>query len=142
MTNKFLSVLSAVGKDFKKGLDVVLKVGQVAVPFVSAANPLAGTLLSTTIGVVLQTEQKFAAMGKQNGTGVDKLSEATAILGPLLSQALGDINNPASTATVQKYINSVVAVLNTTPTSGGLPMLASVAAKVNAAQVQPWPARK
>ena len=79
-TNKFVSILEAIGKDCKKGLDVVLKIGQVAAPFLSAANPLAGSILSTTIGVVLQTEQKYAALGQQTGSGTQKLADATAIL--------------------------------------------------------------
>ena len=132
-TNKFVSILEAIGKDCKKGLDVVLKIGQVAAPFLSAANPLAGSILSTTIGVVLQTEQKYAALGQQTGSGTQKLADATAILQPLLSQVLGDVGKPADATKVTAYINSVVANLNATPATGPvLPAPADVAAAATA----------
>jgi hypothetical protein len=134
--NKFLSVLESVGKECKKGLDVVLKIGTVAAPFLTAANPLAGSILSTTIGVVMQTEQKYAALGQQTGSGTQKLADATAILGPLLSQVLGDAGKPADATKVTTYINNVVATLNQTPATGpAIPPGTAVAAAAAAPAV-------
>jgi len=115
VADKFVSVLESIGKKLETPLADVLKVAQGAEPFITALNPALGAIFSTTVGVVLNVEQKFAAMNKQSGTGVQKLAEATAILGPLLTQALSVAGKPADAATVQNYINTVVALLNATP---------------------------
>lgn len=117
MVNKFVSILTAVGKAFKSGLDEILKFGQLVTPFVQVAEPIIGAILSTTIGIVLQTEQKFAALGKQSGTGSQKLAEVTAIVGPLLTVVLSDAGKPADATKVTDYINKVVNVLNATPST-------------------------
>jgi len=118
MSNKFLSFLSAIGKDFKKGLDKVLPFAETAaVTVIPALFPAIGPIFNTVVGVVVQTEQKFAAMGQQSGTGTQKLAEATSILGPLLSQLLAADGKTADSATVMQYINAVVAFLNAVPAS-------------------------
>lgn len=115
MTNKFVSFLDAVGKDFKKGLADVLPFAEEAEPIISALDPAAGAILSTTLGVVLQTEQKFAAMGQQSGTGTQKLAEVTAILTPVLTTALSEAGEPATAEQIEKYVNDAVAILNDIP---------------------------
>ena len=115
MANKFVSFLEAVGKDFKKGLSAVLPFAEAAAPVISALDPAAGAILSTTLGVVLQTEQKFAAMGQQTGSGPQKLAEVTAILTPLLTTSLSEAGQPATAAQITKYVNDAVAILNDIP---------------------------
>ena len=128
MTNKFLSVLETIGRDFKKGLDACLKIAPIAQAFVTAANPVAGAILAATIGAVALAEQKAAARG-QTGTGVQKMAEVTAIVGPLLTTALGDAGKPAAAEKVTDYINNVVGILKATPaTDPALPPASTVAA--------------
>jgi hypothetical protein len=112
LMSKVVTVLETIGKDFEKGLDAVLKAAAYAVPFLSAVDPTAGAVLRTTIGVISQTEQKFAAMGKQTGTGAQKLEDAMTILQPLLSVALGDAGKPATADKVSGYISAVVSIMN------------------------------
>jgi hypothetical protein len=111
MSNKFESFLKAVGHDFKIGLDHVLPIAQAAVPAVSIINPGVGALLQTSVGVALATEQKFAAMGQQSGTGQQKLAEAVSILNPIIKQVFPQFGD----AEVQNYVNAVVALLNALP---------------------------
>lgn len=116
MANKFISVLEAIGHDFKVALDKIMPfafaAGGTIVPLL---DPSIAPLFQATVGVVAQTEQKFAAMGQQSGTGVQKSAEALSILGPLLSQGLAVAGKPADQPTVQNYLNAVVALLNAVP---------------------------
>lgn len=116
MSNRFLTFLEKIGHDFKVGLDTILPFAQAAsVTIVPALDPAIGPLFATTVGVVSQTEQKFAAMGQQSGTGVQKLAEATSILQPVVAQAFAAAGKPSDNTTVQNYINAVVAFLNAVP---------------------------
>jgi len=112
----FISVLDAIGHDFKTGLDKILPwatgAGQVAVDIFA---PTLGPLFQSTVAAVANVEQKFAAMGQQTGTGVQKLAEAATIMGPMISQALTIAGKTADQAAVNGYINAVVAVLNAAP---------------------------
>lgn len=112
----FMSFLDAIGHDFKVGLNEILPfasgAGEVAVQIFA---PALGPLFNATVATVSQVEQKFAALGQQTGSGAQKLSEATTIIGPLISQALTDAGKTGDMASVQKYINAVVAILNATP---------------------------
>lgn len=110
MTNKFVSFLEHVGHDFKVGFDKVE-------PYVGLAAliPGAGAIVTGVVGAIITVEQKFAAAGLQNGTGPQKLSEVTAIMGPLISEFLTVAGKTADAAAVTKYINDIVAVLNDQP---------------------------
>jgi hypothetical protein len=112
----FKSFLEAVGHDFKKGLDFVLpyaeSAGEVAV---SIFAPSLGTLFNQTVSAVVTAEQASAAVGKQAGTGAQKLASVTQLIGPLIKQALTDAGKPGSDAAVQNYINSIVTILNAIP---------------------------
>jgi hypothetical protein len=122
MSNKFVSFLEAVGQDFKNGLAKIapwvakgVAIAQVAEPEVAALNPGVGAIFSTVVATVSSIEQKFAAMGQQTGTGVQKLAEATTILQPVVSQAFSAAGLAADTPTVQNYISAVVNFLNAIP---------------------------
>lgn len=108
MASKFITFLETVGKDFNSGIEKALPYAQVAVPFVAAANPAAGALLQTSIGVVVAVEQKFAALNQQSGSGAQKSAQALQILEPYILSAFGT----KDAAVAQNYINAVVAMLN------------------------------
>lgn len=123
----FSSFLATVGKDFENGLNVVLgdisKIATAEAPVLAGINPAAGAIatqiasLSTQAqAIVLQTEQKFAAMGKQTGTGVQKAAEAISILAPAVAQVLG-LAGQSLSATTAALINGAVAILNALPAS-------------------------
>lgn len=112
------SFLQKVGEDFKKGLDAVLPFiqteGEAAV---SIFAPQLGPAFNATVNIVSLVEQKYAALGKQNGTGQQKLSDALQIGEPLIAQFLSDAGKQNDTAAVTKFINAVVDILNAAPAS-------------------------
>jgi hypothetical protein len=116
MSNKFVSWLEHVGQGFKKGLDFVLHIaeteGETAVAIFA---PQLGPIFNTTVTAVALAEQKYAALGKQAGTGQQKLADVIAISGSVISQALIDAGKSGDTTAVSNYINAVVAVLNSAP---------------------------
>jgi ethanolamine transporter EutH len=124
MTNRFETFLENIGKDFEHGLqklqpvaEEVLGLAAKAAPFVSMLDPAIGPLFTTVVATVSGIEQKFAAMGKQTGSGTQKLTEATTILQPVIAQAFAAAGKPSDAATVQKYISAVVGFLNAIPAS-------------------------
>lgn len=112
----FKSWLQKVGEDFKKGLDVVLPLaataGQTAVNIFA---PEFGPMFNQTVNAVALAEQNFAAIGKQSGTGASKAAAVISIVGGLIKQGLSDAGKAATDADVQKYIDSVVTILNSIP---------------------------
>jgi hypothetical protein len=136
MTNKAVTFLEDVGKDFKNGLAKLLpivakgvQVATVAEPFVSALNPLVGSIFQTTVATVSSIEQKFAALGQQTGTGTQKLGEAVTILTPVLGQALTAAGLAADLPTIQNYISAVVGFLNAIPAATATPAPAATTVK-------------
>jgi hypothetical protein len=122
MANKFVSFLETLGHDFKIGLQILgpivkqgLLIATAAEPLVAELDPGLGSILSTTVATVCSIEQKFAAMGQQSGTGMQKLSEATTILQPVISQAFAAAGKASDAATVGNYISAVVGFLNAIP---------------------------
>jgi hypothetical protein len=113
--NKFESFLSAVGRDFKKGLDVILPIASAAAAGLTVVNPALGGILTTSIGVVIATEQKFAAMGQQNGTGSQKLAESVSLLYPAFEQIFSQYGVSLDKSHVETYVNAIVAALNAFP---------------------------
>jgi hypothetical protein len=61
---------------------------------------------------VVSIEQKYAASGKQNGTGTQKLAEVVSITTPAVLQLLSADGIQADASTVEDVANVVVAVLN------------------------------
>jgi hypothetical protein len=125
MANKVVTFLEDVGHDFKVGLgkiDPFIKeavvLGTDAETEVSALDPALGAILKVTVATVSSIEQKFAAMGQQTGSGVQKLAEATTILEPVIGQAFSAAGKASDVATIQKYIGAVVDFLNAIPAKG------------------------
>jgi hypothetical protein len=111
----FKSWLDQVGetveKDFEAALPWLQKAGSVAAVF----DPSLGALFNSTVNIVATVEQKYAALGKQSGTGSQKLADALAIGEPVIAQGLKLAGKTNDTASVTNYINSVVTVLNAVP---------------------------
>lgn len=118
----FISFLTQIGKDFEKGLAELdpwikqgIAVAQAAELPVSAIDPAIGVIFQTVVATVSSIEQKFAAMGKQGGTGTQKLAEAVTILQPVVSQAFAAAGKASDVATVSNYISKTVDFLNAIP---------------------------
>lgn len=125
MSNRFVTLLDDIGKDFKNGfvkIDPFLKEGiqlaQDAAPEIAALDPALGAVFSTVVATVSSVEQKFAAMGTQTGTGAAKLAEVVTTLQPVVSQVFAAAGKASDTATVTNYINAVVGFLNAIPAAG------------------------
>jgi hypothetical protein len=116
--NRVLGFLETVGKDFKKGLDVLLTnryaVAAENVTF-GVLFPGLGPVFHATVSAIVTAEQGAAALGKQNGSGPTKFAAVLQLMEPLVAQALADAGKPNDTAAVTAYINSVVNVLNLAP---------------------------
>lgn len=114
--NKVESWLVAAGKDFVHGLGEVLPYAETAgEAAVSLYAPALGPLFNQTVSAVVTAEQKYAALGRQSGSGASKLADVVTIMGPLIAQALNVAGKSNETAAVQGYINSVVTILNAVP---------------------------
>ena len=122
----FTSILTAIGKDFAKGLAWAVKyavpVEKLVALLFPAATPAATTLACATTliqNAVLEVEQKYAASGMQSGTGTQKLAEVLTLAGSAVTTLLTQANVDASSDYVQSLICAVVAILNvqTMPTT-------------------------
>lgn len=120
VSNRFVGFLKTVGKDFLKGLHFILPIaatsGEVAV---SIFAPQLGALFNHTVAAVVTAEQNAAALGKQDGTGAQKAAQVLQIAGGLIKQGLEDAGRASDEAEVQKYIDSVVRILNAAPPPAG-----------------------
>ena len=112
----FKSWLQHIGSEFKKGLEFILPIaegaGEVAVQLFA---PALGPMFNSTVAAVAMAEQKAAALGKQSGTGAQKMADVLQLMEPVIAQGLVDAGKTNSTADVTKYIESVVTILNTLP---------------------------
>lgn len=109
----FKSFLQQVGEDFQKALPWLQEAGELTTIF----DPSLGVLFNTTLNIVSTVEQKYAALGKQSGTGASKLADALQIGEPVIAQGLKLAGKSSDTASVTNYINAVVAVASTVPAS-------------------------
>lgn len=118
----FKSWLTKVGEDFKKGLDFLLPwlrgAGQVAVDVFA---PALGPAYNATVTAIAMAEQNAAALGKQSGTGAQKLASVVQIAGGLVKQGLADAGKASDDAAVEAYINAVVKILNAAPAPSAPP---------------------
>lgn len=115
----FISVLTAIGKAFEKGLvwavTYAIPVEKlVALIFPAAAPAAVGIADATTLiqNAVLLVEQKYAAAGVQNGTGAQKLAEVLALTNAAVTSLLKAEGITADTAYITNVVNAVVAILN------------------------------
>lgn len=115
----FIGVLEAIGKGFEKGLAWAVQYAVpveklVALLFPAAAPVAAGIADATTLiqNAVLQVEQKYAASGKQSGTGAQKAAEVLLLSEQAVTGLLASAGITADTAYIQNLIDAVVAILN------------------------------
>ena len=115
----FTSLLTAIGKDFEKGLawavQYAVPVEKLVALIFPPAAPAAVALASATTliqNAVLAVEQNYAASGIQSGTGTQKLAEVMTLAGAAVTTLLTQANIEVSTAYVQSLISAVVAILN------------------------------
>lgn len=119
MTNKFLTIMEAIGKDAKIILTDVEKylpaaAGLASLLFPAQAATITGVVNATDLiqKAVTSVEQKYAALGTATGSGTQKAAEVISIVGPTVTQLLTVEGLPVNSAYVQNIINAVVAVLN------------------------------
>ena len=119
----FKSFLQAVGHDFKVGLRFILPwaegAGEMAI---SLFAPALGPLFNSTVSAVVLAEQKAAALGRQDGSGPQKLADVLQLMEPVIAAGLKDAGKDSSTAAVTNYINAVVQVLNAAPAPAVAPV--------------------
>lgn len=118
-TNKFINVLEEIGKGFEKGLTWAV---QYAVPVAKLVSLLFPSVAPEALGVanatqlvqsaVMLVEQKYAASGKQNGTGAQKLAEVTTLVGPTVISLLQSEGISVNTDYVNQLVSAVVGILN------------------------------
>jgi hypothetical protein len=115
----FTGVLTAIGKDFAKGLHWATTYAVPAEKLVAllfpAAAPVATTLVDATTliqNAVLEVEQKYTASGAQTGTGTQKLAEVVTLAGSAITALLAQAGVESSPAYVQSLISAVVGILN------------------------------
>lgn len=115
----FTSILSDIGNGIKKVFTVITGIAKDAEPFVDLATatmPGIPQLYNATVNAVIQAETAAIAAGKQNGTGAQKLALVTASIESAFNTyaASNGLAIP-SQATVEAYVNAVVASLNAIP---------------------------
>lgn len=119
MTNKFLTIMEAIGRDAKIILTDVEKylpaaAGLASLLFPAQTAAIAGVVNATDLiqKAVTSVEQKYSALGNATGSGTQKAAEVISIVGPTVTQLLTAEGLPVNSAYVQNIINAVVAVLN------------------------------
>ena len=112
---KILTFLDHVGQDIEKGFDKAAPIVQDAEPYINLVFPGFGPLFSSTANEVISTEQKFAAIGQQSGTGAQKLSSVLSVIQPIAAQLFSAAKLPSDATTVTNWVNGVVALLNGIP---------------------------
>lgn len=119
----FISVLETVGKDFEKGLSVaekyVLPAAAIASLIFPQSSAVVGTAaiavnaVSTVQNVVLEVEQKYAALKLPAGTSTaQKTADIIQIVTPTVESALAAEGLPTDAAQVNAVVNIVVAFLS------------------------------
>lgn len=115
----FVSVLETIGRGFEKGLEWAIEyaipVERLVALLFPVAAPVAGEVADATSLIqtaVLLVEQKYAAAGKQSGTGAQKLAEVLLLTEQTVTAVLAKAGIQANTAYIQQIVSAVVAILN------------------------------
>ena len=103
---KALTFLEHVGQDIAKGFAKAAPIVEGAEPYISLAFPGFGPLFASIANEVISVEQKFAAVGKQTGSGADKLASVLGVIQPVAQQILGSANLPNDAATITRLVTS------------------------------------
>lgn len=119
MTNKFVSVMEAIGRDALKALNEIEEylpkieelAGLIFPAQVAALTPVINTT-NLILKAVTLAEQKMAAGNMQTGTGLQKSADVLSAVEPTVLQVLSGAGLSVDSAYVQKIIDAVVADLN------------------------------
>ena len=115
----FIGTLETIGKDFAKGFSWAMKYALpaeklTALLFPAIAPEMTAAAAATTLiqNAVLMVEQKYAAAGIANGTGVQKLAEVMLLAGDAVTSLLEKAGITADADYIQNVISAVVGILN------------------------------
>jgi hypothetical protein len=113
----FSSILSAIGNGFKKFFGIVVEGAVVAEPLIDTLFPGIATLYNLTVNEVAKAEAAAIAAGQQNGTGTQKLALVINAIEPVFQEYAASAGIPSAqqAATIQNWVNAVVATLNSIP---------------------------
>lgn len=112
----FTSILSDIGNGFKKFFSIVVGAAVVAEPIVDTLFPGIAALYNTTVAAVANAEAAAVAASQQNGTGPQKLAlVVTAVESAFNTYASANGLAAPTVATIENYVNAVVASLNAIP---------------------------
>ena len=118
MSNKFMSVMNAIGHDAKIVWSVVVKYLPLAEDLAMMIFPASKTLpgFINSVGLIQQAvatvEQKFSLAGAPTGSGAEKLAQVLSIVTPTVTQLLTAEGLHVDSAYIQNIVNAVVAILN------------------------------
>lgn len=109
----FKSVLSAIGHFMAK----VFTPGniQAAATVADIALPGFAVLIDATAAAVINAENAAIAAGQQNGTGAQKSALVVAAIEKQYEAFAAQNNIPVVPENIQKYVDAVVAALNSFP---------------------------
>src|SRR5271167_226437 len=109
----FKSVLKAIGHDIKVDIEYILPYAEtVGKAAISVYFPALGPMYNNTVAAVQLAEKTGVAA---NLTALQKAEAVLKIAGPLIKVGLTDAGKANDDAAVQKYIDSVVLILDTAP---------------------------
>jgi hypothetical protein len=112
MNFNFIPFLKHLGTDIEHGFERLEPLLPAIDSIVTAINPAIGVLFAATANVVVEVEQKFAAIAKdQSATGPQKLAQVVKILGPVIGSYLQTTDQTE----IQAWVNRIVALLNAIP---------------------------
>ena len=119
MTNKFVSIMEAIGRD---ALKVLTEIEKYLVPVAELAAEIFPAQTAVIDGVVnsvgliqkavAMAEQKMAAANMQTGTGLQKAANVLSIVTPTVTQLLTAEGLKVDTAYIQKLVDAIVGILN------------------------------
>lgn len=118
MSNKFISIMEAIGRDIKRVWDDVSRylppVEALAALIFPQSAALSGVINSVQLiqQAVATVEQKFVAAGAPSGSGPQKLAQVLTIVTPTVTQLLADEKISVNQQQITNIVNAVVAVLN------------------------------
>jgi len=111
MNFNFIPFLKHLGTDIEHGFERLEPLLPAIDSIVAAINPGIGVLFATTANVIVEVEQKFAAVAKEQSTGPQKLAQVVKILGPVIGSYLQTTDQTE----IQAWVNRIVALLNAIP---------------------------
>lgn len=127
----FRSVMHAADTVFVRSEPVLLFAARV----LATIYPIQGGIALTAVNGAIATEQQFAAIGAQNGTGQQKLTQTLQVAGPAIAQDLSAAGAKGASVSAADVVNKVVSILNIDPQL--LEQIATLFSPLNAQASQP-----